>query len=39
MAVDVFGWSPLEAVLWIRQFVPGAVENETQFNFVMQSFQ
>lgn len=39
MAVDVFGWNPLEAVLWIRQFVPGAVENETQFNFVMQSFQ
>ncbi len=39
IAVDVFGWNPLEAVLWIRQFVPGAVENETQFNFVMQSFQ
>lgn len=39
MTVDIFGWNPLEAVLWIRQFVPGAVENETQFNFVMQSFQ
>ncbi|MBE0688435.1 MAG: dual specificity protein phosphatase family protein [Anaerolineaceae bacterium] len=39
MAVDNFGWSPLEAVLWIRQFIPGAVENETQLKFVMQSLQ
>ncbi|MBW6472497.1 MAG: dual specificity protein phosphatase family protein [Anaerolineaceae bacterium] len=39
MAVDIFGWNPLEAVFWIRQFIPGAVENETQLKFVMQSLQ
>jgi len=39
MAVDIFGWSPLESVFWIRQFIPGAVENETQLKFVMQSYQ
>jgi protein-tyrosine phosphatase len=37
MAIEIFGWSPLEAVFWIRQFIPGAVENETQLKFVMQS--
>jgi len=35
MAIEHFGWSPLDAILWIRQFIPGAVENETQFSFVM----
>ncbi len=38
MACSIFGWSPLEAVFWLRQFIPGAVENETQLKFVMQSF-
>ncbi len=39
MAVQLFGWNPLEAVLWVRQFIPGAVENEVQFQFVMQALQ
>ena len=39
MAVDIFGWTPLEAVFWVRQFIPGAVENEVQFQFVMQALQ
>ena len=39
MAVLRFGWNPLDSVLWIRQFIPGAVENETQFQFVMHTSQ
>jgi protein-tyrosine phosphatase len=39
MAIVRFGWNPLDAILWIRQFIPGAVENETQFQFVMEAFQ
>lgn len=39
MAIDIFGWSPLEAVFWIRQFIPGAVENEAQLKFLMHALQ
>ena len=39
MAVEVFGWCPLEAVFWIRQFILGAVENEGQLEFVVRAFQ
>ena len=35
MAIEHFGWSPLDSIFWIRQFIPGAVENEIQFSFVM----
>jgi len=35
MAVEHFKWQPLDAIFWIRQFIPGSIENETQFRYVL----
>jgi len=35
MAMEHFNWQPLDAIFWVRQFIPGSIENETQFNFVL----
>jgi hypothetical protein len=35
LAMEVFGWPALDAVFWVRQFIPGAIENAVQFGFVL----
>jgi atypical dual specificity phosphatase len=35
LAMKVFGWGAMQAVLWVRQFIPGAVENEVQLAYVI----
>ncbi len=38
LACTVYNWPPLDAVSWIRQYIPNAVENESQRNFLTKWF-
>ena len=35
MAIQHFGWGVSEAVDWLRQYIPYAVENEDQYQFLL----
>ncbi|PKO12818.1 MAG: hypothetical protein CVU39_22030 [Chloroflexi bacterium HGW-Chloroflexi-10] len=35
MAMQIFYWPPNQAVKWVRDLIPTAVENELQYGFVM----
>ena len=35
MAIQHFGWEVAEAVDWLRKFIPYAVENEDQYQFLL----
>ncbi len=34
LAMKRFKWQPLDAILWVRNFIPGAIESEKQYRFV-----
>ncbi len=34
LAIKRFKWQPLDAILWVRNFIPGAIETEKQIRFV-----
>jgi protein-tyrosine phosphatase len=38
LACTVYGWQPLDAVYWVRKFIPNAVEHETQLSFLQLHF-
>jgi protein-tyrosine phosphatase len=35
MVIQHFGWGVVEAVDWLRQYIPYAVENEDQYQFLL----
>jgi protein-tyrosine phosphatase len=35
MAIQHFGWEVTKALDWLRQYIPYAVENEEQYQFLL----
>jgi len=35
LAQEMLGFTPQESIAWVRQYIPGAVETEYQFQFVL----